>query len=279
MRLPHVRYLLSVSIICLVSGSSVAACSQSNRDRMRSQDAQQSRDFLAIAEFLGDYGYALHRILDQREGHYVAIAASASADTWYLVTLTRESDSFSLLSEPEELFEGYPPSDVEWLSLQGDAVDALRITFDDPIENFVWTEIRRIVDGRLVQSYFDGGSCCKPAHMTDLDADGHRELVTYTEDPTGTACSESCLMALRDEFGFPPAWVRILRWTGEEWTPAESAFGEFYVELAEKYESMSQWIRDREETHVCRRVYWLEENPQIFAQWARRARSIAARQR
>jgi hypothetical protein len=235
---------------------------------------QRQSDSAKVASFLDRQGYTLRLIMTAEDGYYAAVAMKDSI-TAFFVLIATNADSLLFMEDPLELVYRHRPDEAEWLSLKGDPVDAVRITFDNPVEGLIGTTVDAIVSDTLVSIYKDGPDGCKAAELVDVNRDGIVELLSYHEDPSERQCGDSCEFELRERFGMPAGWVRVHKWDGGRWTPAESEYPQFYRELADSYRRMIDWLREQQGEYPCGMIFWTRDLT-VFEEWAVRARQLAS---
>jgi hypothetical protein len=213
-------------------------------------------------------------IMAAEGGYYAAVAMKDSIRAFFVLMATN-GDSLLLIDDPLELAYRARPDEVEWLNLQGDRVDAVRITFDNPIEGLIGTSVDAIISDRLVSIYRDGAGGCKAAELVDVDGDGIVELLSYHEDPSEQQCGDSCELELRERFGMPAGWVRVHKWGDGQWMPSEAEYPEFYRELADRYKGMIEWLREQQGEYPCGIIFWTRDLT-VFEDWAARARELGS---
>lgn len=259
------------SRVSQVAGSGIAPGEHpAKRDTPRNARAS-GQDSAAIERYLARRKYRLDKVAARREGYYAVIATEVDGQARFLLPLRVQGDSVAPLHEPMPI-EEYDPQHVEWQALQSSTVDALLITDDLPAEGWVGTSMYRL-DSKLSLAYTDEDYTCRPAEMRDVDGDGKPELISYVEDPSQGDCVSECHIDLEDQFDLEPAWVRIHRWTGRQWEPAERQFPSFYRSLADQYEQVDRWLANDPGGEVCRSMHWLQGKG-LFKNWAERARGI-----
>jgi len=175
------------------------------------------------------------------------------------------------------------PSTALWyvLDLQraNSVADGLLLTWDNPDEGELGTVIFLLRQDRL-QQVFDGDrrqGLCMPSRLSDVDANGELELVSFVDDLGRGDCRTPCEIELRRHFNMPAAWVRVSRFTGDAWTPADSNYPGFYRAVAHTYEQIDHWVNDpmAPGSEECEHVYWLKDKG-VFKNWAQRAAAIAS---
>lgn len=288
----NVRDVLLIAT-CMVSAGRVSVGAQdsprenasiwrSDRDAAEGARIVQGKrrcadDSAGLVAFMTAQGYALEAVAAQDRKYCAVIAQPTAGGLREIVGLILAADSFALIEGPVEIGD-FTPASVRWVELGGDSIDALVITFDDPIEGSVGSVVYHVSDGTLIRTYADGIDSCRPGDLRDLDGDGRPELITHVEDPSGGDCGDECHLELWERFETAPAWVRVYRWKDSEWTPAEAEFPGFYADLARRYERVQRWLDGPVDHGLCERVYWLRDR-RIFGELAKRARAIAESRR
>jgi hypothetical protein len=279
----HRGVVVTVFCVCMLAAQDDrVAADGGHKDGERPIQADQDldsaldwqSDSAKVVRFLDRQGYALRMIMAAKDGYYAAVAMRDSS-TAFLVLIGSNGDSLLFLEDPQELTYRYGPDEVEWLTLQGNQVDAVRITFDNSVEGLIGTTVDGISKNRLVPIYRDGSDGCKAAELVDVDGDGTLELLSYHEDPSKPYCGDSCEFELRERFGMPAGWVRVDKWDGGRWTPAESEYPQFYRELADRYRRMIDWLREQHGEYPCGMVFWTRDLT-VYEAWAARASELAS---
>jgi hypothetical protein len=231
-------------------------------------------DSQAIARYLEERGYELSRITAHREQYFAVFGVTASTSSKYLITLRAAGDSFQLVGQPQEVGDVFPDS-VRLVALAGRGVDGLVVTFDNRLEGVIGTVVYEISDRSLRLIFRDGPDACAPAGLKDLDGDSTLELVSYTDDPSSGDCGDPCHLDLWHRFKIVPGWIRIQRWTGDQWVNVEAKHASYYRDLADQYERVARWVGAGPDGERCRTARWLREG-QVLMDWAVKARAVAA---